>query len=558
MKFNDDFFEGYENTTLVHYKEMSYDFPNTIAYEDLPNSYMKGVLKANRYIDGKLVQTYSVNDTHVLAIAATRVGKTTSCVIPTIDSFAKQKVKRSFVVSDPKGEIYALTATMLKEQGYDVLILNLRDPEHSELYNPMMHIFKLYHSALNIEDEVQVEETEDGFRNKFRGVIYQKQNELDEAIEGARELILGDVDSEIDKFLCVFLPLEADNRDPYWVMAPREYGKAIIYSMLEDSVEDDYNRVKITEDTFSLNTFFAIAESLTEPRRYDDGGYFSKRGADSKAYKYARSVIDNATNTRQCIVSCFTSRLQQYRNSTIRMLTSTSSFDMDRLVSGKPTAIFIVFNDESKVYYQIISLFIKNCYEYILKYAKTLPDGKLPVPFWFMLDEYGNFPQIIDMENVISACGGRNIWFYLVLQSYSQLENIYGRDRAEIIKDNLNMHIFLGSNNPETLEKFSKECGTRTRFSPRSALVGTKDELETLDIEQIPVVTRSKLSKMNMGECVITEANCGYVMFSKMERYYTCKEYEKLVFEKSHEKDYTCTVNPLSAKYMYRPPKKYY
>ena len=54
----------------------------------------------------------------------------------------------------------------------------------------------------------------------------------------------------------------------------------------------------------------------------------------------------------------------------------------------------------------------------------------------------------------------------LILQSYAQLYNIYGKETAEIIKDNLNAHIFFGTNNPETKREFSEECGKKTIISP--------------------------------------------------------------------------------------------
>ena len=90
---------------------------------------------------------------------------------------------------------------------------------------------------------------------------------------------------------------------------------------------------------------------------------------------------------------------------------------MSRLVSGRPTVVFISYPDETKVYYQVISTFVQSAYTYLINYANDMPSGKLDVPFYFILDEFGNFPKIVDFDTVISACGGRNIWFDIVLQS---------------------------------------------------------------------------------------------------------------------------------------------
>ncbi len=548
MKTFEKLINGYENTSLLDYRNPDVKLANTVKFEDVGNRYMGGVLKANRYINGELTQTYSSADTHILTIAATRVGKTTSCVIPQIYSFASQKVKRPMVISDPKGELYRLLADYLKKQRYDVMLLNLRDYSHSEYWNPLTPVYRKYQEALNVEDEVSLVQVECRWFNKFRGVLYEDQSLLDEAVEQVRRLIMSDVESEIDTLMYNMIP--PDNApDQYWNEASRQWGKALILSMLEDSVPKNGKKI-IDEDNFSLDTMFRIFDKLSEESNFDDDDYFSSRGDDSRAYQNAKIVVHNPAHvTRSCIVSCFNTKVQAYKNSGIRLLTRCNSFEMSRLTSGKPVAVFIAYPDENKVYYQIISSFVQSAYKSLIDFANEKPGGKLDVPFYFMLDEFGNFPKIPDFETVISACGGRNIWFDIVLQSFAQLNNVYGSDTAEIIRDNLNMHIFLGSNNPSTLEEFSKECGETTRISPMSALNGDKKEISQFTMETVRLVPKSALTQLGAGECVVTEANCGYVLFSKMERYFTCKEYARLV--SASEKDYVSDMNPLEKKYDY-------
>ncbi len=545
--------DGYESTCLLDYRNPAVDIANTVKFDDVKNTYMNGVLKANRYENGTLMQTYSAQDTHILTIAATRVGKTTSCVIPQIYSFASQPVKRSMVVSDPKGELYRLLADYLKKQGYDIILLNLRDYSHSEYWNPLTPIYKKYHEAVDVEKEIKLVKIGTEWRNRFKGVVYEDQSLLDEAVEQVKRLILSDVEGEIDTLMYDMIP--PDNApDQYWSEASRQWGKALILSMLEDSVPKNGKAV-INEDNFSFDTMFKIFEMLTPGCDFDDYGYFSSRGEESRAYQNARIVTNNAANaTRSCIVACFNTKVQAYKNSGIRLMTRCNSFDLSRLTAQKPVVVFISYPDENKVYYRIISAFVQSAYKHLINFANDKPNGRLDVPFYFMLDEFGNFPKIPDFETVISACGGRNIWFDIVLQSFSQLNNVYGRDTAEIIRDNLNMHIFLGSNNPATLEEFSKECGETTRISPCSALNGKENEMTNFAMENVKLVPKSMLTKLKAGECVVTEANCGYVLFSKMERYFACKEYEHLVL--SSGKDYRSDMNPLDKKYDYvRVPK---
>ena len=100
--------EGYENTGYHHYEELGEDFPNSIWYDELPDREVTGVLKACRYVNGRLLQTYSEKENHVGVIAATRLGKTTSYVIPAVLSFARAKNKKSMIISDPRGRSTAI------------------------------------------------------------------------------------------------------------------------------------------------------------------------------------------------------------------------------------------------------------------------------------------------------------------------------------------------------------------------------------------------------------------------------------------------------------------
>lgn len=551
MKITNSILQGYENTKLISYNSLDLNFPNTIEYNDLPKLTMPGVLKASHTVDGKLIQTYSDKENHVGVIAATRLGKTSQYVIPTILSFARQKIKKRMFISDPKGELYYLTAETLRQEGYNVKLLNFRDYLHSEYWNPLTHIYRMYQEAYNLEDAVEVIETEEGYRNKFNDTIYHSQKQLDEEIARLKRIKLENVGNEIDKISIITIGTAKSN-DPYWEDSARVLLTALLWAMLEDS-HPEGKRTPITEEKFSFSTALTIMDSMRDDggSHYRDNGYFSNRGKDSRAFILAKNcILENAPVTRKCIVSSFNTKMSIYKSSSIRLITSCNSFEMEELVDEeKPIAIFVAYRDELKGHYQVISSLMQNAYTYLIDYANDKPKGKLNVPFYFILDEFGNFPKIPDYETTISACAGRNIWFILVLQSYAQLSNVYGKDTSEIIRDNLNQHVFIGSNNPATLSEFSGECGEISRISPLSALNGSKEEMDAFQFETIPLMPKSTLASLKEGECIVTEANCGYVMFSKLERYYNIKEMKNLPL--SYDKEYYSNINPLEDKYIY-------
>ena len=527
MKIDERLLGGYENMLLKKYDDIKPDSPGVIAYDDLPATAVKGVLKSNFRIGGKLYQTYSADDNHVCVIAGTRLGKTTGYVVPLVCSFAHQKVKKTMIVSDPKGEVYRLTAQTLRDEGYKVMLLNFRDSTHSECWNPLTPICEKYFSRNDVYDEVELVEKDGRPYNRFRGRIYEKQRDLDCAIEFAREQILMDVTKDIDDIAMFIVP--PDNADdPYWADSAREVFKGFVWAMIEDAEAG-----RLSKDAVAMSTVFETMKTFRENADrafgpYDDNGYFSKRGTSSRALELVtQPLLENAPRTRASVMSMFNTKISTFRAATANMITSFNSFDFGELLDGK-VALFIDYQDEIKTQYELIGRFVQDLYKYFIEAANGRRGGKFENPIYFILDEFGNFPAFPGFETTISACAGRNIFFVLVVQSYAQLDAVYSPAVAKIIRDNLNVQIFMGSNNRDTLEEFARMCGRRTRLSPLSAINGRYGDLENRQLETIPLVPVSELAHFEPGECVVTEANSGYVLYSKLERYYNCDEFKDM------------------------------
>ncbi len=536
---------NYENTNILHYDDEDIALPNTYKYKDLEDQDIDGVLKINRLINGELVQTYSKRPSHLCCVASTRLGKTTSFVIPTILSLAKQKVKKSIIVSDPKGELYRKTASYMKEHGYNVKLLNFRDHLHSEKYNFLLPIYKRYKDYLNVEKNIHISKNNKNYECEFNNKHYDSYNELKKDVDYFSTSILDEVKNMIDTLTIRIITIKSKD-DPYWEIASRTLFKSIIWAMLEDSQGD---KPTITEYNFSFKTVIDIYERFVCPFVERDSSFFTKRRDDSTA-KRLYSTLPYARNTVSCILSSFNEKMAPFRDVTVMRITSASTIDFQELID-KPTIIYISYKDEVKMFYDLIALFIQEAYSYLIGYATKSKLGALEQPIYFILDEFSSLPPLIDFEVAISACLGRNVIFYLIIQSLAQLENAYGSNIARIIIDNLNVHIFMGSNNMKTLEFFSSECGKITRISPLTALNGNDNELNEFNIETIPAVSISSLSCLKEGECIITEANSGYVLYSRLERYYNCEEYKNIKIV--YESDYECSLDTRDPKYNYKP-----
>lgn len=517
---NIELFRDYENAKLCTVQEFAELHKDATArYRELGKRNWEGIpISLVRDEKGELRVTF-IPDTHLLAIGATRSGKTTGYVIPTINVLLSKKNKPSLVISDPKQELYRTNAKKFEQNGYRVLMLDFTNYSHSDCWNPLTKYYRAYQKYLSVESTVKLVEVDGEWKNEFQGVVYESQEELDRAIEGERENYYDEVEKGITSLSFAVVP-DTSQKDPFWDDSSRDLLKAILYGMLEDSETGE-----IAENNFSFDTVLKILDSFTDSDTNYDKGYFTNRDiATSKAHQLARKcIIEQAATTRRCISSEFATKISKFRDTAVRRITSTNTFDIRELDDREPTVIFVSYKDEESLHYEVISMFLSNLYTELIAVARKKGE-RLERPFYFLLDEFGNLPKFKDFDKVISACAGRNIWFLLILQSYAQLNNIYGKETAEIIKDNLNVHVFFGTNNPETKREFSEECGRKTVISPTSALNGSGETIERYEKDTVALVPVSMLTKLEPGECIVTQMRED-VLWSRFERSYTCPEF---------------------------------
>ncbi len=543
-----DLFKDYENEKILSIEDYRAAHPDTTyRYDRLGKQEIDGIpVCMTRDEKGHLDVTF-IPDTHLLAIGATRSGKTTGYVIPTIHTLLSKKNKPNMVISDPKQELYRGSAKRFEENGYRVLLLDFTDYRHSDCWNPLSKFYRTYRKYLDVENEVELVKTATGHCYRFEGVLYENQTDLDREIKERKEGYLDEVEKGITALSNVVIP-DTNKKDPFWDTSARDLLRAILYGMLEDCENEG-----ITEDNFSFDTVLRIFDSFTDSEDDYDGGYFKSRDIlKSKAYQLAQKcIIEQANATRRCISSEFATKMNKFRDTAVRRITCTNSFEMQELDDGVPTVIFVSYKDEESLHYEVISLFLSNLYTELIALART-KGSQLSRPFYFMLDEFGNLPQFNDFDKVISACGGRNIWFLLILQSYAQLYNVYGKETAEIIKDNLNTHIFFGTNNPETKREFSDECGKKTIISPISALNGNGESIDRYEKDTVSLVPVSALTHLAPGECIVTQMR-EHVLWSGFERSYLCPE---LQGEVARVQDRIPPLKFYDEKYLYYPGKK--
>lgn len=182
----------------------------------------------------------------------------------------------------------------------------------------------------------------------------------------------------------------------------------------------------------------------------------------------------------------------------------TSATDIDPAAfAERPTALFMKIPDEKDTRHGLAAVFILCMYKALIKVASAREDLSLPRNVYFILDEFGNMPKIEKFDKMITVGRSRKIWFNMVVQSYSQLNNVYGEQVADIVKSNCGVKMFIGSNDIGTCKEFSELCGnvtvsTRSLSSSMGAKEG--DMSVSTQLQTRPLIYPSELQKLNNKE----------------------------------------------------------
>ena len=222
--------------------------------------------------------------------------------------------------------------------------------------------------------------------------------------------------------------------------------------------------------------------------------YFKSKGELSPAYIAAASCINAPNETRGGIMSTFRTKTRIFSSQeALSEMLSYSDFDI-RDIGKEKTAVFLKVHDEKTTYHALATIFVKQAYEALIAVAQTCPNLKLPFRTNFILDEFANMPALKDVETMITASRSRNIRFSFVIQNFSQLNKVYGKDVAETIKGNCGNFVYLMSTELAALEEISKLLGDQKPEKPK------KDE-PAPPIR--PLFTVSDLQALKEGEVII-------------------------------------------------------
>ncbi len=378
-------------------------------------------------------------EAHSLVIGATGSGKTQMVINPLVNLLSKKG--ESMVITDPKGEIYEKNGEMLRDLGYDVIVVNFRDPQNGSCWNPYTLPYKYY-----------------------------KEGNQDKANELLNDMAINIATDE-----------KAD--DPFWTNSAADYLTGLSLGMFEDANEDE---ISIS----TVNLMVTVGEEKVGASTYAKE-YFKLKDPASPAAINALGTVNAPQDTKNSVLSVLKQKIKVFAvTQNLAEMLSRSDFDMETIGERK-TAIFMIIQDEKTTYHALATIFVKQCYESLIAVAQR-HGGKLPVRTNFLLDEFANMPKFKDITTMITAARSRQIRMTMIIQNFAQLVQVYGKEDAETIRGNCGNILYLLTGELSALEEISKLCGDKI------VKVG-KDKKE----ETRPLITVTELQRFKQNEVLV-------------------------------------------------------
>ena len=345
---------------------------------------------------------------NVLVVGGSGAGKTRFYAKPNL-----MQCNTSFIVADPKGEMLRSIAPLLIENGYDIKVFNLIEPENSDGYNPFVYIRK---------DE--------------------------------------DVIKLISNLIQNTTPKNASQNDPFWEKSEIALDSALMLYLLHEAPPE--------EQTFEMLMF--LIENAATVDDEDESGYQSPvdilfNGLEEEkpehiAVRQYKIFKQASGKTARSILISAAVRLAAFNLPEIAKMTSYDNLDIGTLGERK-RAIFCVIPDNDNSFNYLVGMLYTQAFQALYFNADNNHGGELPIPVHIVMDEFANVALPDNFERILATMRSRRISVSIIIQNMAQLKALF-KDSWENITGNCDTLLFLGGNEQSTHEYISKMLGKET------------------------------------------------------------------------------------------------
>lgn len=369
------------------------------------------------------------SNNNMVVVASSGKFKTTSVVVPNLLSGGANKI-----VLDVKGELMRDYGLYLKEKGYTIRCLNLKYPEQSDRYNPFEYI-----------------ETEE---------------EIIKLIANIQKSIT---------------PPDAMKGEPFWDDGVALYLQSLFYYEWwyaeKEGRTKEFNNVLILVNLEAQKDLSKPVEKGKQPvtmlqTKMDE--LADEDSPDNPAVRDYRKLKDGAAETVRSIIIITNAKLKLCETKALKRIFEEDDMHLKEFATGvggtleKPNKnkliIFLCVDDSDQSYNFVCSMLYSQALTILMRMADNNLGGSLPIPLELWLDEFYAGARPADCAQLMGVIRSRNISMIPILQSVSQLKDLYQGEKAEIIHDNCPIFWFggCGQGAIETQKAISELLGKAT------------------------------------------------------------------------------------------------
>ena len=385
------------------------------------------IISKNLRIDTQGADKASNNN--MVVVASSGKFKTTSVVVPNILAGGANKI-----VLDVKGELMRNYGLYLKEKGYTIRCLSLKYPNLSDRYNPFAYI-----------------ETE----------------------EDIIKLI-----ANIQKSLT---PPDAMKGEPFWDEGVALYLQSVFfyewwYAKKEGRTGTFNNVLKLVNDEAKKDTSKPVEKGKQPPTllQIKMDQLAEEDSPDNPAVRDYRKLKDGAAETVRSIIIITNAKLKLCETKALKRIFEDDDMHLTEYATGvggtldKPNKnkliTFLCVDDSDQSYNFVCSMLYSQALTILMRMADNDLGGSLPIALELWLDEFYAGARPADCAQLMGVIRSRNISMIPILQSVSQLKDLYQGEKAEIIHDNCPIFWFggCGQGAIETQKAISELLGKAT------------------------------------------------------------------------------------------------
>lgn len=454
-------------------KNFKKELTSNIKKSGFPVSYSKDL--KNIYFDRETP--------HYVYLGSTGSGKTVTVVLNECTFISAAAEKRSVFITDPKGEIYQNTSKMFKDRNYNILTIDFRNPELSNKINILDPIINEYDEYIANDKSVvtftnliiahqndnkrlekllkneKIKSKNREFINdriKYNNVSIENYSVIKNNLNNNAMSHYAETNRLISSLATMVMQEKHEQKDPFWNESAKNLLEGIIGFFLEEYKLGNIKREKITMT--SIRKFQNSSMEQNNFKKFKE--YINLKPYGSKSKDALVSILSASENTYKSITAVFGQKMNLFDDINVANVTSTSDFKFSDL-GKEPTTLYVIVPDEDKTYFTLVTIIVGLLYRELVKLANSNIKKKLPYEIDFILDEFANCPPLADIEAIVSVARSRGMHFHFFIQSFSQLDNVYGKEVAQIILDNCGL-TYLKTNTQETAEAISKRLGKKT------------------------------------------------------------------------------------------------